>query len=168
MLEKLKQMRLEQRFNFFHTPVETDSTNAQATLLPEKHWLIRGFKALNWFFSTDIVKAITTGFLLCLLLGYGDIISFSDLMIKLQSARFNTVLLLGIALYCLSFIFKGIFDSSIDGKELNKKFTSIGTPIYITITTSMFLPVINNSSSIFSDTLVWLLKNWLHFFPHLF
>lgn len=166
MLEKLKQMRLEQRFNFFQTQAETE--NNQAPLLPQKHWLVRGFKALNWFLSMDSIKAITTGFILCLLLGYGGIISFSDLMIKLESARFNNFLLLAIALYSASYVLKGTFDSSIDGKELNKKFNNVWTPIQISIMTAMFLPVINNSSSVFSNTLVWLLQNWLHFFPNLF
>lgn len=161
MLEKLRQMRLEQRFNFFQ------KSDVMIQCEPSNHWLAKGFRLVRKFMQSDTARIFSGAFGVCLVLGYGQIISFTELMEKMQTARFNSILMIVMGIYMASFIISGTFSSSIDGKELSKKFTSIWTPIQASFLTAMFLPVINNNSSIFSETLVWMLKTWLHFFPNL-
>jgi hypothetical protein len=160
MLEKLRQIRLEQRFNFFQ---KSDITPTE----PSNHWLAKAFRFVRTCMQSDTARVFSGSFAVCLVLGYGHIIAFTELMEKMQTARFNNLLLIVMGIYMASLIISGTFSSAIDGEELNKKFISIWTPIQTALLSALFLPVINNNSSIFSETLVWMLKTWIHFFPNL-
>lgn len=140
--------KIENEFDFKKEIIHLEKTDFKSLIL-------KSFKKTSLFVSGLSVVSL---FLLT------NDISFQQQVDFIKQPKFNTSLLIFYSLYLMTIIIMGTVSTARDGEKLEQKFGSVWLPIKMAMFSSILIPINADHSSIFSQTLIEVIKTLDKFF----